>query len=305
MKNSRLFQILYLLMERRELTASWLSEKLEVSQRTIYRDIDALSAAGIPVYCQKGKGGGIRLMEQFRMDRSLLDEKEQDSLLFALKTMEATGALDSSALISRLSGLFQKQPSDWVEIDFDNWGSRPAEKTCFEQCRQAILNRTLLTFRYYNSSGEVRTRTVEPVRLCYKGANWYLYAYCLSRNDFRLFRLNRIQSLECLKDTFLPRPLPQKEPDGHSQIFTSRPEMVSLVIRFTPRAAYRVTDFFLPEEIETFPDGSTLVRTSFPPGSWIMGFLLTFGKEALVLEPEWLRGQLKKEAEEIQKLYNI
>lgn len=332
MKNSRLFEILYLLMEHQELTASWLSRKLEVSQRTIYRDIDALSAAGIPVYCQKGKNGGIRLMKQFQIDRSLLDDTEQDSLLTALQSLAAIKVLDSSALISRLSSLFQKKPVDWLEVDFDNWGSRPGEKTCFEQCKEAIFSHRLLSFTYYNSSGEQSCRTAEPIRLCYKGGNWYLYAYCRTKQDFRLFRLNRIKNLESLPETFSPRetvvsPSPVSSSGAASDTVSdtathtvseassgpsfsafssSDPvEMIPLRIQFTPAAAYQVMDFFLPEEIEFFPDGTFIVRTAMPPGRWVLSFLLSFGKEAKLLEPAWLQELIQKESSEIQKLYEI
>jgi len=328
MKNSRLFDILYLLMEHQELTASWLSRRLEVSQRTIYRDIDALSAAGIPIYCQKGKNGGIRLMKQFQIDRSLLDDTDQNDLLTALQSLETVGALESSSLLSRLSGLFQKKPIDWLEVDFDNWGCHPNQKLYFEQCKEAIFSSRLLSFTYYNSSGEQSSRIAEPVRLCYKGGNWYLYAFCRKKQDFRLFRLNRIQDLKPLAETFAPRPpaavLSPSQTDrmysnqtggsssspidgsSSAQENASRPpEMVSLCLRFTPAAAYHVMDCFLPEEIETHPDGTYTVRTAMPPGNWLLGFLLSFGKEVKVLEPAWLQAWIQKESSEIQNLYKI
>lgn len=309
MKNSRLFQILYLLMERQDVTAAWLSEKLEVSQRTIYRDIDALSAAGIPIYCQKGKGGGIRLMEQFQINRSLLDEEDQSQLLTALKSMEAVGAFGNTELISRLSALFKQEPTDWLEISFDSWGDRPVEQTCFKQCRQAIFDRRLLSFTYSNSQGQNAERIVEPIRLCYKGGNWYLYAYCRQKEDFRLFRLTRIQSLLCLKETFSPRVLPKESPgpDSSPQSPLSpdpkKVPMIPVTICFSRTASYQVMDYFLPEEIESGEDGFIIVKTAFPPGRWILNFLLSFGKEARVLEPDWLKRQLQKEAEKILKMY--
>ena len=90
MKNGRLFELLYLLVERRALTAGELAERFEVSERTIYRDVDALSAAGVPVYTQRGQGGGIRLMDQFVLDRCLLSPREQDEVLFALRALLST-----------------------------------------------------------------------------------------------------------------------------------------------------------------------------------------------------------------------
>ena len=143
MKNSRLFEILYILMEHRETTAGALAERLEVSVRTIYRDLDTLSAAGIPVYTEKGHGGGIRLMEQFQLDRTLLGEDEQEHIMTALQSLDAVGAGDSSRLLSQLAGLFGRQTVDWLEVDFETWGAGKQEKEYFELCKSAILHMLL------------------------------------------------------------------------------------------------------------------------------------------------------------------
>lgn len=161
MKNSRLFEILYILMEHRGITAGELSARLEVSVRAIYRDLDTLSAAGIPVYTERGHGGGIRLMEHFQLDRTLLGEEEQEHIMTALQSLDAVGAADSGSLLSQLAGLFGRQTVDWLEVDFETWGAGKLEKKYFELCKYAILHRRLLTFRYYNSSGIKSRRTVE------------------------------------------------------------------------------------------------------------------------------------------------
>lgn len=228
MKNSRLFEILYLLMEHRELTARWLAEKLEVSQRTIYRDLDALSASGIPVYCQKGKGGGIRLMEQFQMDRSLIDEKEQEELLTALQSLHTIKAIDTSPLLSRLSALFQKKPTDWLEVDFGSWENHSKEQLYFDLCKKAILSCRTIRFTYYNSNGQESSRTVEPLCLYYKGGGWYIKAYCLQKEDYRMFRLNRITNLKVLDDLVSPKEAPirqilQKNPRPPGQLLSPSP----------------------------------------------------------------------------------
>lgn len=332
MKNGRLFQILYLLLEHRELTAAWLSEKLEVSQRTIYRDIDALSAAGIPVYARQGQGGGIRLMEQFQMDRQLLDKEEQELLLSSLQSLHSVGAVDDGQLLSRLASLFQRQPVDWLEVDLDSWGGRQREKEVFSLCKQAIWDRRLMEIEYDNSEGEHSRRTVEPVRLCFKGGGWYLSAWCRMRGAMRLFRLNRIGDCRVLEEAFSVREdvgadrgkflgtaaeaarKPRASVTGTAReteetaAGTAREpgtaeSEISLLLEFTSKAAYQVRDAFAPDEITCRPDGSFLVRTSFPPGRWILGFLLSFGSEVRVLEPEEYRSQLLKEAEQIQKLY--
>jgi predicted DNA-binding transcriptional regulator YafY len=303
MKNSRLFEILYLLMERRELTASWLAHKLEVSQRTIYRDLDALSASGIPVYCQKGKGGGIRLMEQFQMDRSLIDEKEQEELLTALKSLQTIKAIDNSGLLSRLSVLFQKKPTDWLEVDFGSWDGHAKEQQYFERCKEAILTCRRLHFTYYNSSSQESSRTVEPLCLYYKGGGWYLKAYCLLKEDYRMFRLNRILDLTVLDETFSPGRIHEANFPKEYMDSSYSPPTIPFTLLFSPMAAYRVMDAFLPEEIETQENGSFLVHTSYPPGQWILGFLMSFGKDVQVLEPEWMRKELEREAVAVARLY--
>ncbi len=304
MKNSRLFEILYLLMEHRELTARWLAEKLEVSQRTIYRDLDALSASGIPVFCQKGKGGGIRLMEQFQMDRSLIDEKEQEELLTALQSLHTIKAIDTSPLLSRLSALFQKKPTDWLEVDFGSWENHSKEQLYFDLCKKAILSCRMIHFTYYNSNGQESSRTVEPLCLYYKGGGWYIKAYCLQKEDYRMFRLNRITNLKVLDDLVSPQRGPYPA-DSSKESPSSRtaPISISFVLLFSHTAAYRVMDAFLPEEIEQRQDGSFLVHTAYPPGQWILGFLLSFGKDVRVLEPEWMKKELEKEAAAVASLY--
>ena len=128
MKNGRLFELLYLLVERRALTAGELAERFEVSERTIYRDVDALSAAGVPVYTQRGQGGGIRLMDQFVLDRCLLSPREQDEVLFALRALLSTGGLEGAEALERLSALFRREAEGWVEVDFTDWGSGEQER---------------------------------------------------------------------------------------------------------------------------------------------------------------------------------
>lgn len=305
MKNGRLFEILYLLMEHQELTARWLAEKLEVSQRTIYRDLDTLSASGIPVYCQKGKGGGIRLMDRFQIDRSLIDEKEQEELLTALQSLHTIKAIDTTTLLSRLSVLFQKKPADWLEVDFGSWENYSKEQQYFELCKKAILSCHTLHFTYYNSNGQESSRTVEPLSLYYKGGGWYIKAYCLQKEDYRMFRLNRITNLTVSDEVFSLRRAPypsdsSKESPGNSR---PAPPSISFVLRFSHEAAYRVMDSFLPEEINPMKDGSFLVHTSYPAGQWILGFLLSFGKDVQVLKPEWMRENLKREAVAVAKLY--
>ena len=205
MQIHRLFEIVYLLLDTPNITARQLAERFEVSERTIYRDVDVLSGAGIPVYAAKGKGGGIRLLPDYVLDKSLLNENEQEAILLGLKSLAATGGEDP-AVTDKLARLFHKAEASWIEVDFSSWGRDPAEKEAFDILKAAILTARLVHLTYYNAAGEQSERVIEPVRLHFKGGRWYLQAYCRTRQAWRTFRLSRIGRAERLEESFPPRP---------------------------------------------------------------------------------------------------
>lgn len=299
MKSGRLFQVLYLLLEKRAVTARELAERFEVSERTIYRDVDALSAAGIPVYTQKGQGGGIRLMDQFVLDRALLSREQQDELLFALQAVLATGGLEERETLGRLSALFRREAGDWIEVDFSDWGSGAREKEYFALVKRGILERRVLSFTYYSSAGQKTRRQVEPVKLVFKTGCWYLRAYCRGRQDWRVFRLVRMDELALEEERFLSRPAPA----GIEAPLPERCRAAHLRLCFAPEAAYRVRDYFHPERITVEPDGRLLVDCAFPQDGWLLSFLLSFGDRVEVLSPACWRDILHQEAKKTAALY--
>ncbi len=299
MKNSRLFKILYLLVEKRAVTAGELAQRLEVSERTIYRDIDALSAAGIPVFTQKGQGGGIRLMEQFVLDKALLSQAQQDEILFALQAVLASGGAAEGETLAQLTALFRREGGDWLEVDFTGWGSGTAERETFALVKGGILARRPLTFTYYSSAGEKSRRTVEPARLVFKGGCWYLSAYCRTRQDWRIFRLARIEDLVLDEGSCPPRHPPER-------LETPSPGKgpgTDLLLRFQPSAAWRVQDYFHPKQVIREPDGCLLAACTFPEDQWLASFLLSFGSQLEVLSPARWRGILAREAKKLLAVY--
>ena len=298
MKNSRLFEILYLLVERRAITAGELAQRLEVSERTIYRDIDALSAAGIPVYTQKGQGGGIRLMDQFVLDRALLSQRQQDEILFALQAVLAAGGGEGEETLARLSSLFHREGRDWLEVDFTGWGSGPEEQESFRRMKEAILTRRPLSFTYYASSGQRTRRRVEPARLVSKGGCWYLLAFCLTRQDWRVFRLSRVEGAALEEGTCVERRPPELDPppqEGYRE--------VPLRLHFSPEAEWRVRDYFHPKQIAPQEDGGLVVECAFPEDRWLMSFLLSFGSQMEVLSPGYWRELLCQELKKSAGIY--
>ena len=291
MRESRLFQILYILLEKGAATAKELAEKLEVSPRTVYRDIDALSQAGVPVYAEPGRSGGIRLLGDFVLDKALFSPAERHELLSALQSLSALES--GSPTFSKLSALFGPPPESWLEVDFSRWGNKLEDNKKFETLKSAILCHQRLKIAYAAASGQITTRIVLPLKLSYKSKSWYLHAFCTERQSPRLFKLTRILDYTLLPQHFSPplsSPLPESSPSPSTRFR----------FLFPSEMAYRVYDEFAADEMSLQPNGDYLVTVEMPDDSWVLSFLLSCCGHVQVLEPCRLRNLL---AETAQKIY--
>ncbi|MEL7624986.1 MAG: YafY family protein [Clostridiales bacterium] len=295
MKNDRLFQLLYLLLARGQMTAPDLSRILEVSVRTIYRDVDTLSMAGVPIYAAAGRGGGISLLPGYTFDKTLLSDEEQNQLLFAVQSMKATNQ-NVEPLLRKMGAAFQKPAHNWIEVDFSRWGMGQTDTARFELLKTAILGRQVLAFTYCGTSGATTQRKIHPLKLIYKDKHWYLQGYCLHANDFRLFKMGRIVEASPTGDTFAEDYGDDIPPlDAEAPPFS----MVHLKLRIAKALAFRVYDEFDRSNITPEPEGSFLVEADFPMDSWVISYLFSFGADLEVLEPGGLGQSLAEYAEKI------
>lgn len=290
----RLFEIVYLLLYRKKVTAKELAERFEVSTRTIYRDIDTLSAAGIPIYTNKGKDGGIFLMEHFILNRALLSEEEQQLILSALKGVQ-TITDDSTDTLERMRTLFHQQETDWIAMDLSDWSNRSRKD--FETIRDAIQIRHTISFSYCGSNGSQSKRQAYPLQLWFKEHTWYLKAYCTARADYRLFKLSRMQEVHMEKETFLPMQYPDEE-DMTLPIATT-----DITLWVDSCMAYRLYDEYTFEQIEKLEDGNFLVHINYPEDEWVYGMLLSYGPYAKVLSPSTVKEKVKQRLQAMQKRY--
>lgn len=298
MSANRLFQMVYLLLERGQMTADQLAEKLEVSVRTVYRDVDALSAAGVPVYTSQGKGGGIALMEGYVLDRAAFTEEEQRQLLTALQSLPDQ---EGEQALTKLSALFRRGEEDWLQVNLSRWGASDWDNEKFKRLREAILERRAVRFTYASSQGTTRERSALPARLVYKGQGWYLQAFDLEREDYRTFRLSRILSLEVSDDVFRRK----LDPPGIEFAGDIPPLFrVEARLRFPARMAFRVYDEFDESCVTPQEDGSLLVEAVFPEDQWLYGYLLSFGAGVEVLSPADLRQRLALLGREIYRVHS-
>lgn len=298
MKQSRLFKIVYYLMEAGKSTAPELAEKFEVSIRTIYRDLDVISAAGIPVYASQGKGGGIYIMQDFVLDKSLLSQQEKEQILMALQGISATENNQAEELLMKLGGLFQSKVTNWIEVDFSEWHKNTSESDIFNLIKCAIFNRYTISFAYFAREGNYSKRTVEPIKLLFKNKDWYLYGFCLLRNDFRFFKLTRIKDLIISSDTFV------REVGNIPEIETTikNENMIPAKLKFSPQVAFRVYDEFT-DNVSKDNQGNLYVNIDLPDNETLFSYILSFGDNVEILEPDYLRRSIKEKIERMLEKY--
>jgi predicted DNA-binding transcriptional regulator YafY len=296
---NRLFEIVYVLMSKERVTARELSERFEVSQRTIYRDIDALSVAGIPVYTEKGKCGGISLLPDYTLNRSVLTEDEQNEIIQALQAIEAVKPGETSKALTKLSALFNRKFMHWIDVDFSDWSYK--SRNVFNILKQAILSQKIVSFDYYSSKGEKTHRSIEPMQLHFKHRSWYVKGYCLSRQDERMFKLTRIDNLVMTENTFSKRDIPSSPQETSQEEEAS--ENIKLKLKVAPEMTYRVYDEFGPENIEKLPDGYLVATGYYTEDEWVYGLIMSFGEYTEVLEPGHVREIIKKRLAKAMEIY--
>jgi predicted DNA-binding transcriptional regulator YafY len=294
----RQFEIIYLLLNKKNTTAKNLAEHFGVSPRTIYRDIDTLCLAGIPVYTEKGKGGGIHLLPEFVLDKSILSEQEQHEILSALQGLSGVKAAEANRILKKLSVIFNKNAVNWIEVDFSNWSLN--DDNLFNDLKTAILEKRIVKFDYYSSYGEKTHRRMEPIQLWFKYRTWYVKGFCLTKHDLRTFKLTRIKNLKITDKHFSERKLPKNYSDEE---FVEYKNNVKLKLKIAPEMAYRVYDEFGVNMPQKQPDGSFIVSATLPEDNWVYGTILSYGEYIKVLSPKHIQKIIKEKAHKITKKY--
>lgn len=297
MQINRFFEIIYILLDKKTITARELAERFEVSTRTIYRDIETLSSAGIPVYMSKGKGGGISILEDFVLNKTVLTEDEKSDVLSSLRAVDAISFNQTDSALQKLGSLLGEYNTNWIEVDFSSWYNSEKEADLFYDIKTAILSKKTVCFSYSSEKGEQTKREVEPLKLCFKDMSRYLYAYCTLRQDFRFFKLSRIRDL-LLTDR-------QFERTAVEPVFKEknlfREQYISLKLRLSPQMAFRVFEEFDSYTMED--DGSFIAEINYPNGKWLFPYIASFGIHCEVLEPPDLRVSIQRDLKKMLENY--
>ncbi|MCL1786922.1 MAG: YafY family transcriptional regulator [Defluviitaleaceae bacterium] len=299
MKLDRLLGILTVLLQKERVTAPYLAEKFEVNRRTIGRDLETLCMAGIPIVTHQGVGGGISIAEGFKLDKSVLTADELTGIVAAIKgigsvseqsqierTLDKLGA-NSDAIVSL------QEP---VVIDLASYykGDLTAK---IERIKAAIRESRLLAFDYYYDKGKAEKR-IEPYFVIFQWSSWYVFGFCLARQDWRLFKLGRLWNLDSCGTVFVPREIPAEKRDFNAR-FT---DDIKLVAVFDPAERYKLIETYGLDCYTETPKGLRL-ETGFTNRDYMMSWLLGFGGNVKVLAPACVVADMRAAAERIRAHY--
>ena len=308
MKTDRLVSIIMILLDKKRICARELADMFEVSPRTIYRDIDAVNLAGIPVRLTPGVGGGFEIMQEFKIDKNVFSTDDLSALLTGLSSLSSMVQDDKVVhALAKVRSFIPAQNAEDIElkvnqisIDLNQWTGNSEIKRYWKIINSALQENRLLLFEYVAHHGNTTVRTAEPYQLVLKGSHWYMHGYCHVRNDFRLFRLSRMSNLKILDEAFTPRNYQKPILDFSETWETMR---TKAKIRIHKSIMDRVLDYCTCEDF--LPDGDEYYIVDFPfiENDYYYDILLSFGNKCECLEPPHIRENMKRKINDIAAIY--
>ncbi len=309
MKVDRLVSIIMTLLDKKRIGAQALADMFEVSPRTIYRDIEAINMAGIPIRSISGVGGGFEIMPEYKLDKKVFSNADLSAILMGLSSL--SNMVPDNELVNVLAKVKSLIPdgeekdieikTDQIRIDLSPWIGNRNIQPYLETIKTALQDHKLLRFEYMAHRGNKSVRTVEPYQLVLKGGHWYFQGYCHVRNDYRLFRLSRITKLQMEQETFIPRDY-QKPILAFEKIAETM--QTEIKIRIHKSVLDRVLEYctydrFVPDDGEYY-----IVNFPFIENDYYYDILLGFGDKCECLEPPHIRTEIKRKIQDMAAMYD-
>ncbi|NOX34920.1 MAG: YafY family transcriptional regulator [Deltaproteobacteria bacterium] len=308
MRIDRMLSIVVILLNRRKITAKELARRFEVSLRTIYRDIESINMAGIPVISNQGTYGGYEIPENYKLNKQYLSISDLRSILSALKGINA--ALDDrdiELIFEKIQSLLpdneksdSAKGSEVIVFDTLGWGKYDKSAKKIQQLYDAIKSTRLIEISYMDSQGKPSVRVVEPMTVIQKGFSWYLFGFCRKRNAVRLFKLTRMKQIIVLTDMF------ERKQDDYRKIgekWHTPEKNIDVVLKFSAKVKHLVEDHHETSQILAESDESMTVKAIFPRGKWLLGMILSYGNDVEVLSPESLRREIQNRISQMASVY--
>ncbi len=308
MKIDRLVSIIMILLDKERISARELADMFEVSPRTIYRDIDAINMAGIPVHGTTGVGGGFEIMQNYKLDKKVFSTADLSAILMGLSSL--SNVMRGDELVNALAKVKSFIPADrakdvalkanQVYIDLSPWMGNGIMQPYFEIIKTALGESKLLSFEYTDRHGNKTARTAEPYQLVLKNSLWYWQGYCLKRNDFRLFKLSRTSNLQMQEESFTPRDYQNPQMDFTDMLATMQ---TKIKLRIHISILDRVLDYCAYDHFA--PDGDEHYHVSFPfiENDYYYNVLFGFGNKCECIEPPHVRSEIKRRIHDMATIY--
>ena len=308
MKVDRLISIIMILLDKKRIGAQELAELFEVSPRTIYRDIDTINMAGIPVRSISGVGGGFEIMQNYKIDRKVFSTADLSAILMGLSSL--SNMIRGDELINALAKVKSFIPADRVKdielkanqivVDLSPWMGNRNIQPYLEIIKTALQESKLLSFEYADRYGNKTVRTAEPYQLVLKSSHWYWQGYCHKRNDFRLFKLSRTSNLQIQEEFFTPRDYQKPQLDFTDILATMQ---TKIKIRIHKSVMDRVLDYCTYEHFSPDGDEHFIVSIPFIENEYHYNILFSFGDKCECLEPLHIRTEMKRRIHDIATIY--
>lgn len=308
MKVDRLVSIIMILLEKERVGAQELADMFEVSPRTIYRDIDAINLAGIPVRSISGVGGGFEIMQNYKVDKKVFSTSDLSALLMGLSSL--SDMIRGDELVHALAKVKSFIPADKAKdiefkanqilIDLSPWMGNKNINSHLQMIKAALQENKLLSFDYSDQHGNSTSRIVEPYQLVLKGSHWYFQGYCHIRNDYRLFKLSRMSSLQVKEETFVPRNYQKPILDFAGMLETMQSK---IKIRIHKSVMDRVLDLCSFEDFTSDGNEHYIVNFPFIENEYYYDILLSFGDKCECLEPLYIREEMRRRIYDMASVY--
>ena len=297
--------MLLIISKKGMVTGKELAEHFEVSLRTIYRDIEKLGEAGIPIASMGGKGGGYYIMENYNVDNLFLKKDEASTFMAIMDNLNFLFGKNAqfNAMVLKIENTYNREKNtDKLSINMSHFSMENELMEYLFLMNQAIEENKLMVFDYCNRQMEYSERIVEPIQIAFSSGQWYLVGFCRCRNDYRRFKLVRIRNLK-IGEGFEKRDISKAEIE---EIFEEsyRKSSIRVTLKFSNRMGKQLTEYFQEENIQQTEDGQYIVVDHFPYEEGLLKYILSFGKECEIIEPRYLRDELREYVKELVHLYN-
>ena len=307
MKIDRLLSIVIILLEQNKISATKLAEMFEVTTRTIYRDIETIQAAGIPIVTYTGINGGIGILEKYKIDKKFFTKEDITTLMTGLGSISSSVSnVELTKVLTKLQSLIPEEhiqeiklKSGQIIIDLTTWSGNKKLQSNLNKIKEGLNERKYLEFHYLDGSGRSSKRKVEPYQLLWKEEKWYMNSYCTLRNDFRLFKLARISYLKVLDETFTLRKFDIKD----LEMNWIEKRIINIKLLADISLKERILERCEEDRITYCDENKMIVDFPFVDDDFDYEELLSFGNRCECLEPAEVRKKLIKMIRDTMKIY--